>query len=328
MVIEPAFAASGGRVNIRVPVGSYEPGQVPQVFVGEVQARVVAASLLTLAVIVPDETEGGRTRVRVEGTAGEVGYIELGRPIATGVHQVDNPAFDSSGNLFVTYSGTRGEQVPVSIFRIRPDGQRESFVSGIVNPTSMTCDPEGNLFVSSRFDGSVYRVTPDGDVTTVGTDLGLACGLAIATDGGLYVGDRSGTVFRLSLAGKAEVFATLPPSVAAFHLAFGRDGCLYVTAPTLSTYDHVYRLDAEGQVEIVCSGFGRPQGLAFDADGGLYVAEALAGASGLYRVRRDRTIECIVSARGLVGVAFDPRGGAVVSSNETIWRFDVPRFPS
>jgi sugar lactone lactonase YvrE len=328
MVIDPAYATSGGRIDVHLPPGSYDPVQMPAVFVGEARARVVAASSSTLGVLVPDEADGGRTPVRVEGTSAEVGYVEIGRLIATGVHQVDSPAFDRAGNLFVTYSGARGERVPMSIFRIRPDGQRESFVSGIVNPTSMTCDAEGNLFVSSRFDGSVSRVSPDGDVTTVGSDLGLACGLAFAADGGLYVGDRSGTVFHLSLSGKTEVVATLPPSVAAFHLAMGRDGCLYVTGPTLGTYDHVYRIDTAGHVEIVCSGFGRPQGLAFDAAARLYVVEALAGASGLFRVNADGTIERIVSGRGFVGVAFDPRSGVVVSGNETVWRFDVPHFPS
>src|SRR5882672_3690274 len=78
--------------------------------------------------------------------------------LATRLHQVDSPVFDREGNLYVTYSGTRGQQVPVSIFRVRPDGMRETFSSGIVNPTSMAIDPQGRLYVSSRFEGTVYRV--------------------------------------------------------------------------------------------------------------------------------------------------------------------------
>ena len=73
------------------------------------------------------------------------------------------------------------------------------------------------------------------------------------------------------------VLATLPPSVAAFHLAFGPDGYLYVTAPTLGTHDAVYRITPDGEVSPFCAGFGRPQGLAFDAAGHLYVVDALAG---------------------------------------------------
>src|SRR5439155_295577 len=84
--------------------------------------------------------------------------------------------------------------------------------------------------------------------------------------------------------GRANAFASLPASVAAFHLAIGPDGALFATAPTLSSYDAVYRIDPDGTVTVRASGFGRPQGIAFDATGTLHVVEALAGVSGLYRL--------------------------------------------
>src|SRR5581483_4263312 len=101
----------------------------------------------------------------------------------------------------------------------------------------------------------------------------------------LFVGDRSGTIFRVDPAGRATTFATLPSSVAAFHLAMGPDGALYVTGPTLSSYDALYRIDHDGVVTTTYTGFGRPQGLAFDRHGTLFVVEALAGSSGVYRFR-------------------------------------------
>ena len=156
-------------------------------------------------------------------------FVDVAAPFATGLHQVDNPVFDRDGNLYVTYSGTRGQQVPVSIFRVRPNGTRETFSSGIVNPTSMAFDPEGRLYVSSRFEGTVYRVAADGAAEPFATDLGVACGLAFAPDGTLFVGDRSGTIFRVDRDGHAVMFASLPASVAAFHLAIGPDLALYVT---------------------------------------------------------------------------------------------------
>ena len=118
-------------------------------------------------------------------------------PWATGLHQVDNPVFDREGNLFVTYSGSRGQEAPVSIFRVTRAGTREPFVSGIVNPTSMAIGPDGRLYVSSRFEGAVYRVNADGTHERIASDLGVACGLAFDADGSLYVGDRSGTIFRV-----------------------------------------------------------------------------------------------------------------------------------
>jgi sugar lactone lactonase YvrE len=125
--------------------------------------------------------------------------------------------------------------------------------------------------------------------------------------------------------GHVSVFATLPSSVAAFHLAFGPDGWLYVTAPTLSPRDPVYRISPEGALETFCDGLGRPQGLAFDSDGHLYVVDAVAGSSAVYRFRSDRPglKECVLSGGALLGLAFDPLGGLVVSSSETVYRLDV-----
>jgi hypothetical protein len=102
----------------------------------------------------------------------------------------------------VTYSGTRGQQVPVSIFKVRPNGTRETFSSGIVNATSMAIDAQGRLYVSSRFEGTVYRVATDGTFEVFATDLGVACGLAFSKDGTLFVGDRVGTIFRVHEAGR------------------------------------------------------------------------------------------------------------------------------
>lgn len=319
--VEPRRALEGGRISIfgsQFPVN--EP-QLPEVRIGEQRARVVYASPTRIAALVPPGiAESGRVRVRVGSLAAAEAFVEVGTPFATGLHQVDNPVFDRDGNLYVTYSGTRGMQVPVSIFRVRPNGTRETFCSGIVNPTSMAVDAQGRIHVSSRFEGIVYRLTANGEARPFATDLGVACGLAFARDGTLFVGDRSGTIFRVDDAGRAETFASLPASVAAFHLALGPDHALYVSGPTLSPYDAVYRVDSGGRVTIRSQAFGRPQGLAFDQSGTLFVVEALAGASGVYRLPPDREPELVLSAPGLVGLAFDPRGGLVVCSNDSAYR--------
>jgi sugar lactone lactonase YvrE len=208
----------------------------------------------------------------------------------------------------------------VSIFKVRPNGTRETFSSGIVNPTSMAIDPDGAIYVSSRFEGTVYRLAEDGSAEPFATDLGIACGLTFAQDGTLFVGDRSGTIFTVDRSGHTARLASLPTSVAAFHLALGPDHALYVTGPTLSPYDPVYRIDLAGAVTVHSTGFGRPQGLAFDASGTLFVIEALAGASGLYRVAAGAKPELVLAGPGLIGVAFDRSGAIVVCSNDTAFR--------
>ena len=326
--IQPLWAVEGGRVTIHGSGFPIDRPHLPEVKIGDVSARVVYASSNRLTVLVPPGLDGGRTSVQVEGVPGETAFLEVGSVCAAGVHQVDNPVIDGDGNLYVTYSGSRGQEVPVSIFKVSRTGRRESFVSGVVNPTSMTFDGEGNLYVSSRFEGSVYRVKPDGSQDIFATDLGIACGLAFGRDGELYVGDRSGTLFAVRADGTARNIATLPSSVAAFHLAIGPDEQIYMTGPTLGSYDYVYRIDPRsGAVEQMFGGFGRPQGLAFDSQGSLYVVEALAGWSGLYRLRSEGKPELVVAAPSLVGVAFDQTGGLVVSSNDTAYRLEVPIRP-
>lgn len=321
--VTPDAATAGGRVTVAGDGFDLSGPALPEVRVGDTPARVVAARASRLSVTVPADLSGGVMPVTVGGADGHA-RLQVGRVVANGLHQVDNPAFDARGRLHVTYSGTRGQQVPVSVFRIDPDGSRESLVAGLVNPTALAFGPEGHLYVSSRFEGVVYKVDAGGHYEAAVSDVGVACGLAFTPDGTLLVGDRSGTIFRVLASGKAVMLATLPASVAAFHLAMGPDGHLYVTGPTLAARDSIYRVRLDGTVEVAWRGFGRPQGLAFGPDGALYVVEALAGASGLYRMDpgSPEPPQLVVSGSGLVGVAFDPLGGLVVTSNEVAWRLD------
>jgi sugar lactone lactonase YvrE len=323
--VRPLWAIEGGHVTLDGEGFPFENG-VPHVRVGALAARLSAASPSSLTVVVPPGLEGGSTPVRVDELPGETAFIEIGAPLVSGVHHVDSPAYDRHGNLYVTFSGSRGQQAPVAIFVVRPDGTREPFVSDLPNPTSLAFDREGKLYVSSRFDGSVYRVEADGKATLYATDLGVACGLAFGPEGTLYVGDRSGSILRVETDGRARQFATLPASIAAFHLAFGPDDYLYVTAPTLGTNDGVYRISPDGTAAMWCAGFGRPQGLAFDNAGHLFLVDALAGSSALYRIRIDAPgePELMLAGGPLIGLAFDPHGGIALAASETVYRLNVP----
>jgi len=319
--VRPLWAVEGGRLTIEGSDLPIEPA-LPRVTIGGLPARVTAASSSELTAIVPSGLEGGHTAIRIDEFAGETAYVEVGAPLATGLHQVDSPAVDGEGNVYVTFSGSRGQQGPVAIFIVRPDGSRQPFVADLANPTSLAFGPDRALYVSSRFDGSVHRVDAAGRVTMVASDLGVACGIAFSADGTLFVGDRSGSILRVQ-DGRATIFASIPASVAAFHLAFGPDGWLYVTAPTLAARDSVYRISPDGDVQVFYDGFGRPQGLAFDAHGDLYVVDAIAGASGLYRLPLDRPSEAeeVMSGGALIGLAFHPDGGFVLASSDTVYRF-------
>jgi sugar lactone lactonase YvrE len=327
--VQPGLVVPGARMLIN---GAHLPVPVdgpPHVLVGILDAQVVAAAADRLRIIVPAEAEGGTMAVRIDELPGATAYIDVARPIATGVHIVDSPAFGADGRLYITHSGDRGNKVPTPLYRIGADGGREPLAVEIANPTSMAVGPDGALYISSRFEGQVYRMLND-EVELYASDLGVATGLAFGPDGELYVGDRSGSILRVTPDRQVETLASLPASVAAFHLAMGPDGALYVSSPTLATHDPIYRITPDRLVDVVCDGFGRPQGLAFDSTGALYVAEALAGAAGLYRLDvsgEGAVPELVVAAPVLVGVAFDPDGGLILASNDTVWRLDNGQKP-
>jgi sugar lactone lactonase YvrE len=318
--LTPERVLPGARLTLvgrDLPVPETVDGSIT---IGGVPARVVLATTTRTVVEVPAGLEGGALEVRAAWLPGAALVAQVGRQIAAGLHQVDNPVCDAAGRLYVTYSGSRGQEVPVSIFRITQDGAREPFVSGIANPTSMAIGPDGRVYVSSRFEGAVYRVFDDGRYEVVVSDLGVACGLAFGADGTLFVGDRSGTIFRIE-GDRVFRLATLPPSVAAFHLAMGADGRLFVAAPTLAPRDFIYRIDAGGAVEVLDVAFGRPQGLAFDAHGDLHIVEALAGAAGIYRWREGGAPELVVAGPNIVGLTFTSDERMYVATSDAVYGF-------
>lgn len=245
----------------------------------------------------------------------------VGRKLAGGVHPVANPTFDPrDGSLYVTRSGTRGENVPISIFRITSDGTVEDFSSEMMNPTSIAFGRTERMFVTSRFDGSVYRLNAENQFVAFAADLGVATGLAFNQSGEMFVGDRSGTIFRINEIGEAKPWAQHEPSVSAYHLAFGPDGSLYVSGPTVSSFDSITRFDEDGNASTFYQGLGRPQGLAFDRAGNLYVAASLRGRRGIVKISPDGSdAQLIVAGMNIVGLAFGPGGEMIVATNEAVY---------
>lgn len=271
---------------------------------------------------VPDGAAGGIVRVKLGTLESQPYPIALGAQVADNLHAVGNPAVDSAGNIYVTFSGQRGQKVPVSLYKITTTNAVKPFVTELMNPTGLALDKDGLLYVSCRNDGTIHRVSPDGHSMQWMEGMGIATGLAFDKNGGLYVGDRSGTIFKISPEREIFVFATLEPSVAAYHLAFSPTGDLYVTGPTTSSYDRVYKITPAGEASVFFRGLGRPQGLAFDRAGNLYVAASYRGQRGIVRLTPDAKADLVLSGSGIVGIALLPSRRAVLATNNVVYTLD------
>lgn len=330
--VAPSFALPGGEVRI---IGkSLRPPELrrPSVHFGEIEGTVLISSDDFVVVRVPEGAASGPVVVGTNGHVSNAHSIKVAALVADNLHPVTNPALDREGNLYVTFSGSRGQKVPVSIFKIDTNYNVKPFLSEMMNATSIAFDREGQMYVSSRHDEAVYRVAPNGTVSTYAEGMGVATGIAFDASENLYVGDRSGTIFKIARDRQIFVFATLEPSVSAYHIAFGPQGDMFVTGPSTSSFDCVYKVDPHGTVSVFFRGLGRPQGLALDVEGNVYVAASLAGKRGIVKITPQGEASLAVSGQGLVGLAFAPGRSAILATNSSVhhisWNIQgVPLLP-
>ncbi len=318
--VEPRYALPGGEVRI---TGSHlRPPELkqPTVRFGELEAPVVISADQFVVTRVPDEAASGPLTVSTNGGNSNAVDFRVAAPLAENLHPVANPAVDHDGNIFVTFSGTRGQKVPVAIFKIDTNLNMRPYVVEMMNPTGLALDADGYLYVSSRNDGTVYRVAQNGAISTYAEGMGVATGITFDYDMNLFVGDRSGTIFKIARDRQIYVYATLEPSVSAYHLAFGANGNLFVTGPTTSSFDAVYEVDSHGTVSTFYRGLGRPQGLAFDMDGNLYLAASLKGKRGIVKITPDKKASLTVAGQNLVGLAFAPNQSAVLATTSGVYQ--------
>ena len=317
--VQPIASLPGGEIQVHGSGLQAIAGHLPVAMLGELAAGVLLSRAERLLLRIPDEGAPGLLRILRNGEQSNSVPIDVAELLATGIHQVSNPAVDVLGNVYATFSGPRAQETPVSVFRITPSGEVSPFVTGITNATGLAIGPDGYLHVSSRNDGTIYRVSPEGAVSTFSEGMGVATGIAFDANGNLYVGDRSGTIFKIAPDRQIFVFATLEPSIAAYHLAFGLDGTLFVTGPTTSSYDTLYAIGEDGTAAVHFRGLGRPQGIALDIAGNVYVSASLAGRRGIVQISLDGTAELVASGSGIAGLAFQPGGDAVVATGNALF---------
>ena len=321
--VEPPFAIPGGEIVVTCSGFRMDAASLDGCYIEGMQCRIVAASSTRILAIVPDDIAGATTSLQLfsGGEASEPHHISIGRRLADGMHIVANPVVDPlDDSIILTRSGARGQHLPATLFRLDADGYLDEMPEPILNPTGIAFDRHGQMYVTNRAQGEVYAVGRDGTSTVYAANLGIATGIAFDSDGIMYIGDRSGTVYRVRDFAEVETFTVMDASVAAYHLAFGPDDRLYMSAPGFASHDAVYAIDKEGFDEVFARGFGRPQGLAFDKQGRLYAAACYKGRHGIVRISEDGgSIEHFVAGNNIVGLCFTRKGELIAATGDSVY---------
>jgi len=324
--VEPRYAIPGGEIIIECEGFVMVHGSPDGCYIEGMQCRITAASTTRILAIVPEDIAGTETTLQLVagGVSSKDHKISVGRKLVGNMHIVANPAVDPSDDaVILTRSGSRGQHLPATLFRLDTDDYLDEMPEAILNPTGIAFDRDGQMFVTNRAQGEVYSVGRDGTATVYATGLGIATGLAFDADGLMYVGDRSGTIFRVRDFAEVETFTVMDASVAAYHMAFGPDGRLFMTSPGLASHDSIHVIDREGYDEEFFRGFGRPQGLAFDTEGNLYAAACYKGRHGVVRVSPDgQEAEHFVAGNNIVGLCFTRKGEMIVATGDTVYSVD------
>jgi sugar lactone lactonase YvrE len=323
--VTPLAAMPGGQVDIHGHHLNPYSAEIPHATIGDIPAPVILSRPTRATIRIPEGTISGDLILHRNAAGSNPLNLRVAVPMAENLHPVANPAVDNDGNVYATVSGARGQAVPVSIFQIQRDFQVRPFVRDLLNATGIAFGPDGFLYASSRAEGTVYRISPEGAISTYAEGMGIATGIAFDRSGNLFVGDRSGTIFKIApgsspgSSGEIFVYATLEPSIAAYHLAFNDAGTLFVTGPTTSSNQAIHAIDRDGNTTIFYQGLGRAQGLAFDAENNLYVAASLRGQRGIVRITPGRETSLAVSGNNLVGLAFLEDGNAALATRDALY---------
>lgn len=320
--VEPSLGVPGGEISIHCR--GFVPGLSSKVKFGEAEAPLVSASENRVVARLPDSPNCLGLSLHVDAFQSPVFPFGLATRLASDLHPVANPVAAPDGSIITTISGTRGQEIPQPLVRVTKRGDKIPYSCEIMNPTGLAFSKDGQLYISSRSDGTVLRYTDFEHLEVVAEDLGIPCGLAFDSNGFLYVGDRTGRIHRIDPSGGREEFVRLEPSISAYHLIMDSEDRLYVTGPTFAMRDCLYRISRSREVEVLLHGLARPQGMAFLPDGDLLICAGFQGKKGVFRLAfKDGSLEHYIAGPIMVGLAVSGPD-LFLADSHSIYRIQLP----
>ncbi|NNE67665.1 MAG: hypothetical protein HKN33_13970, partial [Pyrinomonadaceae bacterium] len=156
--VEPGFAIPGGEILVKYEMSGISPAEIECVIDG-LAAPITAASNTRLFARVPEDVQNEDAELTIVAGSEESEPVsfKVGTKLCDNMHIVSNPAVDpDDGSIILTRSGTRGQEIPNTLFRYR-DGEVQEIAASVMNPTAVAFDSTGRLFVSNRADGEVVQ---------------------------------------------------------------------------------------------------------------------------------------------------------------------------
>lgn len=243
-------------------------------------------------------------RVSIDGSASPERFID-------GLIVPPAAKFDAAGRL-VTISSITGEIIAIDL-QSRSRTVIATLAPGLDN---VACHPDGRMFTSHFISGQITAVDPGGGQVLISPPglIGPA-GITVTAGGQVITADLLGLISIGTDGDPATVATLLDPGFPGVvrGLTAGPGAVLYMTTTggAIAAYDA-----GQGKSETLADGYDELMGIAVDADGNVFAAEA--GAGRVIRIPPGRPAETVATGLGRpTGVAVDGDGACFVADAET-----------
>jgi sugar lactone lactonase YvrE len=158
----------------------------------------------------------------------------------------------------------------------------------------------------------LYRCVGPGEFEVYSQGLGSVFGLAINSLGEIFVGDQTGSLFKVDSSGKASFYATIPETFKGYHFAFSPQDELFLSIPASVGKNCIYRINEKQETVPYLETMNILGGIAFSPEGQLYWVENSREEGIVYRMSAQGEKRKVVSAGFLLGIQFTPRGDLMI----------------
>ena len=220
----------------------------------------------------------------------------------TGLYDIYDVAFDSSGNRYVA------ESLPSTVAIFAPGSTTPNGSISVFEPTQLLFNSSGDLFVLDGFGGNVSEFAPGG-TTPIATLSGLDGPQRMAFDssGNLYVTNDGGNSVTVYAPGTSAPFETLTGLDNPGAIAITSAGNVYVANNgnnTVSFFSPAFSTNPEATL----TGLDGPNALTLDAGGDLYVANGGNGTVSIFSPGSLTPTGTITGLSGPTSLAIDAGG--------------------